>query len=75
MVDLLVQAGARLNVRSEWSGRTALHEAVMFRNYEAVEALLHFGIDTSARDNDGKTARELYWAEPRLDALFASQSH
>ncbi len=73
IVDLLVRAGARLNVRSEWDGRTALHEAVSYRNYEAVGALLDFGINMSVRDDDGKTARELYWDEPRLDALFSSR--
>ena len=44
---MILRAGlrqARLN--AEWSGRTALHEAVMYRNHEAVAALLDFAIDS-----------------------------
>lgn len=37
-------------------GNTLLHHAIMYDNYEAVEALLNFGADRSIRNNNGKNA-------------------
>ncbi len=54
-IELLLKRGAKINQISSWSGRTALHEAVMYRNYEAVETLLDAGADAKVRDKDEKT--------------------
>jgi ankyrin repeat protein len=70
IVSRLLRAGANVDVASTWSGRTALHEAVMYRNYEAIEALISAGANVKARDKDGKTPIELAPIDPCVIHLF-----
>jgi ankyrin repeat protein len=51
----LLRTGARVNRKGGWTGGTALHEAVMYRNYEAIETLLAAGADVHALDERGLT--------------------
>jgi cytohesin len=41
IIEDLLRKGARVNSKGGWNGGTALHEAVMYRNYEAVETLFN----------------------------------
>ena len=59
IINHLLRSGAKLNVAEAWSGNTALHEAVMYRNYEAIETLITGGVDVKALNKDGKTPGEL----------------
>jgi ankyrin repeat protein len=55
IIEDLLQKGARVNSKGGWTGGTALHEAVMYRNYEAIETLLAAGADVHAPDGRGLT--------------------
>jgi hypothetical protein len=55
IIEDLLRKGARVNGKGGWTGRTALHEAVMYRNYEAIETLLAAGADVRTLDGDGLT--------------------
>ena len=49
-----------VNENADKYGRTPLHYAINFDNYENVKLLLDNGADVNAKDNEGKTP--LYWA-------------
>lgn len=70
IVNRLLRAGGQIDAVETWSGRTALHEAVMYRNYEAIEALISAGANVKARDRDGKTPRELASTDRCITHLF-----
>ncbi len=53
-VQLLLKHKARVNAR-DTNGRTALHEAALSGNAEALGALLDAGADVQARDTAGRT--------------------
>jgi rhodanese-related sulfurtransferase len=69
-IESLLQKGARINAASRWGGTTALHEAVMYRNYEAVQTLLKAGADSSIKDEDGKTPVEMAQFDECIPHLF-----
>ena len=58
IIEELLRKGARVNSKGGWTGGTALHEAVMYRNYEAIETLLAARADVHALDGDGLTPLE-----------------
>ena len=60
-----------MNSVEAWSGHTALHEAVMCRNYEAIETLIAAGDNAKVRDKDGKTPAELAATDPCVMHLFS----
>jgi hypothetical protein len=70
-IEVLLKSGAKLNATGRWGGRTALHEAVMYRNYEAVQALLDAHANRSIEDDDGKTAIEMIDPDECISHLFA----
>jgi cytohesin len=58
IIEDLLRKGARVNSKGGWTEGTALHEAVMYRNYEAIETLLAAGsggADVHELDGDGLT--------------------
>ena len=55
IVENLLRKGAKVNSEGGWTGGTALHEAVMYRNYEAIETLLAAGADVRTLDRHGLT--------------------
>jgi ankyrin repeat protein len=55
IIEDLLRTGARVNSEGGWTGGTALHEAVMYRNYEAVETLIAAGADVHKLDVHGLT--------------------
>lgn len=59
IINRLIRSGAKIDAVEGWSGHTVLHEAVMYRNYEAIETLIAAGANTKVRDKDGKTPAEL----------------
>ena len=59
IISHLLRRGAKIDVVETLSGHTALHEAVMYRNYEAIEILISAGANVKARDKVGKTPGEL----------------
>ena len=63
-VQLLLKHKARVDARDA-RGRSALHEAALAGNFEALEALLAAGADVQARDDEGRT--------PLLDAARGAQ--
>jgi ankyrin repeat protein len=70
LVDLLLMNRADVNATSEWGGDTALHEAVMYRNYEAIKALLQHGAEATIVNKMGKTPLELAPYDERVVELF-----
>ena len=70
-IEVLLKSGAKLNATDRWQGQTALHAAVMYRNYEAVQALLDAHADRTIRDDDGKTAIEMTDRDECISHLFA----
>jgi len=70
IISRLLRSGAKVDLVESWSGRTALHEAVMYRNYEAIETLIAAGANTKVRDKDGKTPDELAPTDPCVVHLF-----
>lgn len=67
----LIRSGAKIDFVEPWSGGTALHEAVMYRNYEAIETLISAGANVKARDRDGKTPLDLAPLDACVVHLFA----
>ena len=67
----LLRSGAKIDFVEDWSGRTALHEAVMYRNYEAIETLISAGANKKVRDKDGKMPGELAQTDQCVIHLFA----
>jgi cytohesin len=55
IVNLLLEAGAQVNVIEIKSGNTPLHTAVLYDKLNIVEALLRAGADVNARDKWGST--------------------
>ncbi len=70
IINRLIRAGAKIDSAEAWSGRTALHEAVMYRNYEAIEALISAGANVRVHDKDGKTPDELAPSDKCISHLF-----
>jgi hypothetical protein len=70
IVSRLLRAGAKIDLVETRSGRTALHEAVMYRNYEAIEVLISGGASIKARSKDGKTPGELAPGDQCVVHLF-----
>ena len=54
--DLLLKAGADVNMEVEWNGRTAIFVATRDDSVECAELLLGAGAGVNIRDEDGKTA-------------------
>lgn len=71
IISRLLHSGAKLDPVDTWSGHTALHEAVMYRNYEAIETLIVAGANTKIRDKDRKTPGELASTDKCVSHLFA----
>ena len=71
IIRRLLHSGAKIDFVEDWSGRTALHEAVMYRNYEAIETLILAGANMKLRDKDGKTPAELGPTDKCVDHLFS----
>jgi hypothetical protein len=71
IIELLLRKGAKINAVESWSGRTALHEAVMYLNYEAVETLIEAGANVHAKDKDGKTPAQLADFDTCVAHLFS----
>ena len=55
IVELLLNSNADANIADE-NGTTAMHYAVMFRNYEAVKLLIKANADVKLKDNRGQCA-------------------
>ena len=55
IVELLLNSNADVNIADE-NGTTAMHYAVMFRNYEAVKLLIKANADVKIKDNRGQCA-------------------
>ena len=70
-VDQLLKSGARINAADQVSGQTALHAAVLYRNYVGIETLLKSGADPRIKDFDGKTPIELADPNECLSHLFS----
>lgn len=70
-IEVLLKSGANLNAVDHLDGRTALHEAVMYRNYDGVQALLKAGADRAIKDHTGKTAAEMADRDDCISHLFA----
>ena len=54
MVELLLNAGAKINT-ADRNGKTALHEAVLLKNRDAVLLLLEHGAKVNEKDSQGNT--------------------
>jgi hypothetical protein len=59
IISHLLRKGAEVDSVEAWSGNTVLHEAVMYRNYEAVETLIAAGANVKALNKDCKTPGQL----------------
>lgn len=70
IISRLIRCGAKINAVEGWSGHAVLHEAVMYRNYEAIETLIAAGADRKVRDKDGKTPAELAPMDDCVTHLF-----
>ena len=68
--ELLLKYGANLNAIDDVNGQTALHAAVMYRNYEAIQFLLASGANPRIRDSDGKTPTEEVDPDECISRLF-----
>ena len=66
VVDLLLEHGARIDVKTHCRGETLLHYAAMLSSAAIVEKLLRRGADMDARDRTGKTP--LHYAAERGNA-------
>jgi ankyrin repeat protein len=63
-----LKSQAQINARDQIDGRTALHAAVLYRNYKGIETLLEAGADPRIKDL-GESTCQLPWRaaseEPR----------
>ena len=59
LVSILVERGAELNPVRKTDGWTPLHLAAMFGKCDVAHVLLEAGVDTSIKDDDGKTAEDV----------------
>jgi len=59
IIKHLLHSAAKIDVVKAWNGQTALHEAVMYRNYGAIETLIAAGANAKVRDKVGKTPPSL----------------
>lgn len=55
IVEALLKAGAKINAQGGGPARTALHQAVEFRDLELTTQLLEHGADPNLRDASGRT--------------------
>ena len=55
-VNLLLDAGADVNLADKDSGQTPLMEAAFFHEWKLCSLLVHRGADVNKRDNSGQTA-------------------
>jgi len=58
VVIFLLLRGADINSKG-YNGHTALHEAAFFNRLEMADLLLSRGAEANAKDNDGKTPKDL----------------
>jgi hypothetical protein len=70
-IEHLLKSGAAINATDRWERQTALHEAVMYRNYIAIETPLEAGADPHIRDYKGNTPKELAYKDECITHLFA----
>jgi len=57
---LMLLSNKNINVNlADNTGNTALHNACLVKNMEALCLLLHYGVDSTIKNNDGLTAFEL----------------
>jgi hypothetical protein len=70
LISLLLQKGAKINARSGWDNNTALHEAVIYRNYDAIEVLLKGGADRAIKNNHGETAFDTGSTDECIQHMF-----
>jgi ankyrin repeat protein len=54
MTSKLIAAGAKMNAQT-WEGKTPLHVAAAYAQYEICSIFLHSGADTEALDNEYRT--------------------
>jgi ankyrin repeat protein len=71
IVEYLLRKGAKVNSEGGWTGGTALHEAVMYRNYEAIETLLAAGADVHKLDRHGLTPSQEAQGDECVIHLFS----
>jgi hypothetical protein len=69
--ELLVRNGANVNAIDQVDGQTALHAAVMYQNYEAIQFLLASGANPKIKDKDGKTPIEEAVPDECITHLFS----
>ncbi len=69
--ELLVKNGANINAIDQVTGQTALHAAVMYQNYEAIQFLLASGANPRIKDKDGKTPIEEADPDECISHLFS----
>jgi len=61
-VNLLLAAGASIDAPNE-GGDTALHHAIRMGEFNIARRLVQAGADQTARNSEGKLARDLCWHE------------
>jgi len=71
LVILLIENGAKVNIRNSILDSTPLHSAVQEGHVDAVEALLKAGASALAKDEEGKTP--IYYATKNPQALTRVQ--
>jgi len=59
IANALLQAGANVNATSGGDGRTALHQAVEFRDFAMTKLLLDYKADANVRDASGLTPLDM----------------
>ena len=61
IAEVLLEAGANINLKNNSEGSTPLHEAVRYGRIEAVEFFLNIGADVNVQDNSNQRT-PLHWA-------------
>ncbi|CAN0430808.1 unnamed protein product, partial [Hapterophycus canaliculatus] len=76
IVNALLAAGARLNLRLRYSGNSALHMAALSGNVEIIKALIKHGLSVDTTNYEGRTALFMAAERPNnvaaIDALVAA---